>query len=242
MRKFVVGDIHGAHKALLQVFERSGFDYENDQLVCLGDVVDGWPDSKACLDELMKVKNLVYIMGNHDEWFFDFARGGWADSLWTTQGGKATLVSFFPDLANETEHNICLFARHKVVDEKYVKFFENALMYYVTEDDDVFVHGGFWRLHRVDEQACEFTWNRDLLKYAIVEETKKRSEKVTLHKRVFLGHTALNSNKPMKFCEVWAMDTGAGWSGYLSMMDVDTEEYWVSDKVQDLYPDETGRR
>ena len=43
MKTFVMGDSHGAYKAFLQVMERSGFDYENDRLICLGDVSDGWP-------------------------------------------------------------------------------------------------------------------------------------------------------------------------------------------------------
>ena len=38
------------------------------------------------------------------------------------------------------------------------------------------------------------------------------------------------------------MDTGAGWNGKLTIMDVDTEEYWQSDLVESLYPNETNAR
>jgi len=65
-RRFVCGDIHGAHKALVQVLERSGFDYENDMLITLGDIVDGWGDSFMCVEELLKIKNRIDIVGNHD--------------------------------------------------------------------------------------------------------------------------------------------------------------------------------
>ena len=37
------------------------------------------------------------------------------------------------------------------------------------------------------------------------------------------------------------MDTGAGWSGVLSMMNVDTKEVFASDKVPFLYPGVEGR-
>jgi serine/threonine protein phosphatase 1 len=37
------------------------------------------------------------------------------------------------------------------------------------------------------------------------------------------------------------MDTGAGWSGVLSMMNVDTKEVFTSDPVPDLYPGVVGR-
>jgi serine/threonine protein phosphatase 1 len=68
MKKFVIGDIHGGYKSLLQCLERSDFNYEEDQLIVLGDVVDGWPETPQCIEELLKVKNLIYIMGNHDAW------------------------------------------------------------------------------------------------------------------------------------------------------------------------------
>ncbi len=35
MRRLVIGDIHGAHKALRQSFERSVFDFSKDQLIVL---------------------------------------------------------------------------------------------------------------------------------------------------------------------------------------------------------------
>lgn len=45
----------------------------------------------------------------------------------------------------------------------------------------------------------------------------------------------------MRRCNVWNIDTGAGWSGKLTIMDIDTKEYWQSDFVKELYPDEKGR-
>jgi serine/threonine protein phosphatase 1 len=37
------------------------------------------------------------------------------------------------------------------------------------------------------------------------------------------------------------MDTGAGWQGKLSMMNIDTKEIFQSDPVPDLYPKYRGR-
>lgn len=65
----VMGDVHGAYKALVQCLERSGFDYEKDTLIQLGDIVDGYPDSYECVEELLKIENLIAIKGNHDGWF-----------------------------------------------------------------------------------------------------------------------------------------------------------------------------
>ncbi|NJK86327.1 MAG: hypothetical protein HC906_10500 [Bacteroidales bacterium] len=55
-RTFVIGDIHGAFKALVQCLERSEFDYEHDKLICLGDVCDGWPEVKDVMTNCLRYK------------------------------------------------------------------------------------------------------------------------------------------------------------------------------------------
>ena len=94
MRRMVLGDVHGAHKAMLQCFERSHFDRENDLLICLGDVADSWPEVPECFNELEKIKNMVYVMGNHDEWLLEWFKYGRTPHIWTSQGGQATLNAY----------------------------------------------------------------------------------------------------------------------------------------------------
>jgi len=58
------------------------------------------------------------------------------------------------------------------------------------------------------------------------------------YKEIYLGHTTtqeFRSMLPLHFCNVWALDTGAGWSGKLTIMDVDTKQYWQSDLTPVLY-------
>ena len=63
MKKFVIGDIHGAYGALVQVLQRSKFDYKKDLLITLGDIVDGGKDSYKCVEELLKIENqLNFVM------------------------------------------------------------------------------------------------------------------------------------------------------------------------------------
>lgn len=45
----------------------------------------------------------------------------------------------------------------------------------------------------------------------------------------------------MNACNVWNIDTGAGFYGNLSAMDIDTKQYWQADSVLQLYPGEKGR-
>ncbi len=40
-KTYAMGDVHGAHKAVIQCLERSGFDKKKDELILLGDIADG---------------------------------------------------------------------------------------------------------------------------------------------------------------------------------------------------------
>lgn len=46
---------------------------------------------------------------------------------------------------------------------------------------------------------------------------------------------------PVKALNVYNLDTGGGWEGKVTIMDVDTKGYWQSDLVKELYPNEKGR-
>src|SRR5579862_1247940 len=93
MKTFVLGDIHGASPALNQCLERSGFDFENDCLIQLGDVADGYAEVYDCVETLLRVKHLVAIKGNHDAWFLEFIRTGHHPTAWD-YSGKETAVSY----------------------------------------------------------------------------------------------------------------------------------------------------
>ena len=55
-RQLVLGDVHGGCGSMMQCLECSKFT-DDDELIVLGDVVDGWPESKQCIDELLKIRN-----------------------------------------------------------------------------------------------------------------------------------------------------------------------------------------
>ena len=53
MRTLVIGDIHAAKKALVQVLERAELQAD-DQLIFLGDYVDAWSEAVETVDFLQK--------------------------------------------------------------------------------------------------------------------------------------------------------------------------------------------
>ena len=68
--------------------------------------------------------------------------------------------------------------------------------------------------------------------------------RLKLYNEIFIGHTPLSKTGlvvPENAANVWNLDTGAAFKGALTIMDIDTKEFWQSDPVHKLYPTETGR-
>lgn len=228
MKKFVIGDIHGAHMALKQCLERSKFNIKDDKLIVLGDVCDGWPFVKDCFDELLKIKHMTYVMGNHDLWALEWALNANKEEIWLSQGGRNTILSY-PEGSMKTEH---------------VDILKNA-KYYVEDDERLFVHGGFHPLKDIKDQSPSIlVWDRSLIEQASIVHFDNPDFRFEPYKEIFLGHTPtlrFNVTTPVQFCNVWGLDTGAGWGGKLTIMDIETKEFWQSDSVQTLYPNIHGR-
>ena len=131
-RTLVMGDIHGANEALLQVLKLSNFDNEKDTLIQLGDVADGWHEVPECVDTLLSIKNLISIRGNHDIWLRDWLKSGYINPMWLPQGGQASYDAYLRIASTQ--------GNYKEYREKHIKFFENQVDYYIDEDNNLFVH------------------------------------------------------------------------------------------------------
>ena len=152
---------------------------------------------------------------------------GFADREWLPQGGYETIASY----------------EGVAVSEAHLKYMRTALSYYVDDHNRLFVHAGIIPHTPLESHALEtLVWDRSL--WYMVKDMAPDHENVTQFDRVFIGHTAttaFGTMDPMRGAEVWNLDTGCGWHGRLTIMDVDTEEYWQSDPSPLLYPGVRGR-
>jgi serine/threonine protein phosphatase 1 len=73
-------------------------------------------------------------------------------------------------------------------------------------------------------------------------EASSGNGKISSFDEIYIGHTPVPFPAPIVSAGIWMMDTGAGWSGVLSMMDVDTKAMYISDAVPTLYPGIEGRK
>ncbi|MEO6232201.1 MAG: metallophosphoesterase family protein [Ferruginibacter sp.] len=239
-RTFVIGDIHGAYKALKQIIEKAGVE-DTDQLIFLGDYVDGWSQSFEVIEYLMQLEKrmkCVFIKGNHDLWCQQWLDKNILDETWIYNGGKATFKSY----QNRSAVEIL----------EHFEFFKRTQNYVIDDQNRLFIHAGFSSLHGPykEHYSSNYSWDRTLWEMALCLDSRlKRNsflypKRLKLFSEIYIGHTPTlhyDTFEPMNAANVWNVDTGAAFNGRLSILNVHSKQFWQSDVVQNLYPDETGR-
>ena len=240
MRTIAIGDIHGGLRALLQVLERANVT-ASDKLIFMGDYVDGWCESAQVVDRLIKLSEsntCVFIKGNHDIWCEQWLADGTVNDIWYLHGGKETIESY-EGYSEETK-------------QRHLDFFEAMPVYYIDDEQRLFVHAGFTSMHGVERETHRetFYFDRTLWEMALTMDKRiaKHSElypnRLKHYKEIYIGHTpTLNYHKyqPMNAVNVWNVDTGAAFTGALSALDINSKEVYQSDTLPILYPNEMGR-
>ena len=239
-RTLVIGDIHGGLKALVQVLERVGVTTD-DTLIFLGDYVDGWSESAQVIQYLIELSDkqeCIFIKGNHDIWCEDNLRTGEAGKTWLFHGGALTYENYL--LLNDD------------VRRDHLNFFERMKLYHVDENNRLFIHAGFTSMKGPEQEFYQsnYNWDRTLWEMALVMDKKVQKhsnlypKRLKLYNEIYIGHTpTLNYDieTPMQAINVWNIDTGAAFTGKLTILDIDTKEFWQSDPLPKLYPNEKGR-
>ena len=231
MNTYAIGDIHGRSEALKQVLKACKFDYEKDKLIMLGDIADGGYNTYEVVEELIKIKNRILILGNHDEWFINHIKTGWAEEIWIKQGGAKTLTSYGAKVkeADYITDDSIINTNGIRIPVTHQEFFNKAVFYHI-EDNKLFIHGGYNPKKPIHKQEKNYIlWDRSLI------ERIKNGLK-TPYKKIFIGHTPTqkthDTTKPVGINSgdtiLWLLDTGAGGNGKLTIMNTETEEYWQS--------------
>ena len=240
-RSIVIGDIHGALRGLTNLLNKIVLK-SNDQLIFLGDYVDGWSQSAATINHLIELQNkyeCIFIKGNHDAWCEDWLNGKTADETWLRHGGRMTIESYkYVTKASKEIHKV---------------FFSNLKNYYVDAQNRLFIHAGFSSMHGPEKEmyVSNFSWDRTLWEMAlsmnnmIKKDSKLYPKRLLLFKEIYIGHTPTTNydiDVPMNAGNVWNVDTGAAFFGKIAAMDIDSKEVWQSEACYKLYPDEAGRK
>ena len=103
---YVIGDVHGCARQLDDLIGQIRSDLQNnDRIIFLGDLIDGGPDSKGAVEQVVQLRaelgadRVPVIQGNHEEWLLashaDFHRSSWLFSM----NGLSTVQSYSDDAA-----------------------------------------------------------------------------------------------------------------------------------------------
>ena len=239
-RTFVIGDIHGGLKALLQVLNKLEVK-EEDTLIFVGDYVDGWSEAAQVIQfliELSEKVKCIFIKGNHDVWCENWLKTAIVEPLWYLHGGKETIDSY--DIFSKEDK------------KEHLSFFENMPLYHLDAENRLFLHAGFTSVHGVEKEIFteNFYFDRTLWELALAMNKNMDKDAIYFPKRlqhyseIYIGHTPTTNfgeTTPMNAFNVWNIDTGAAFKGKITGINIDTKRYFQSDNLPDLYPNEKGR-
>jgi Icc-related predicted phosphoesterase len=211
-RVIAIGDIHGcaaALRALVEIIHLTA----DDTLVILGDCVDRGPDSRKVIDHLMVLREkcrLIMLLGNHEEMMLNFLDGKPQPDDWLHCGGKATVDSY-----RSAEGRIT------PIPDEHVEFIRTWGDYYETTSH-FFAHASYEPERALNQQHWQtMRWNS--LKFGI--PTPHVSGKTAV-----VGHSTQKSGELLNLGHLICIDTYCWGGGYLTALDVTTDQVWQVDR------------
>lgn len=136
--------------------------------------------------------------------------------------------------------------------KRHLEFLKKLENYYIDPHNRLFIHAGFTNLKGPlsEYYPYVFYWDRTLWETAVATDERLHPNDLRYPKRfahfneIYIGHTPvtrLGKTQPMQALNVWNCDTGAGFNGPLSMLEINSKTHFQSQPVYQLYPEEKGR-
>ena len=220
-RATLTTDTRGAYRLNISEFSSTQLDINKKTTTQINNGQRVWCLSVPMTNFMVRRNGKSFFTGN--SWLKEWLKEGKEPRIWTMQGGQNTILSYMknPELKG-----------------KHLDFLKKTPFHYLDKQNRLFVHGGIDLTLPLEKQDKMFMmWDRHLVNeylYDIIPENK--------YKEIYLGHTSIYkwSEVPVIHGDIIYMDTGGGWEGVLSMMNINTKEIFQSDKVTSLYPEVTG--
>lgn len=175
---YCISDIHGYYDTFMRMLEEIKFS-DTDKLYILGDYCDRGTQNLKVLDTVRNNKNMICLMGNHDEFLLDYLENeerAFSLGSWFSNGGETTYNELI--LKSESYKNS-------------IRRFISKLPYYVKYNDNtILCHAGITndtgrKFSSVDEMLeyfdKDFTWARPY---------RNSYNNVNLDVKFIVGHTS----------------------------------------------------
>jgi len=210
-RTIAIGDIHGCLAALDALLEAVRPRPE-DVIVTLGDYINRGPDSRGVLDRLIKLNRrcrLVPLLGNHDQMLLDVRSGKYPIFWLLDMGGTATLDSY--GLSRDLD----------LIPDEHFGFLESCRDFYET-DTHIFIHANYFPDIPMTEQHV------GMLRWESLRGMTPGPHESG--KTVIAGHTSQKNGEILDLEHLKCIDTYCYGGGWLTALDVNTEEIWQADR------------
>jgi serine/threonine protein phosphatase 1 len=179
----------------------------DDLIVVLGDFIDGGPDSRGVIEQLIALSSrcrLVALLGNHEEMLLNAVESRSEFRYWLKLGGQQTLDSY------------CTYRTDiEVIPAEHVRFIRGCLNYLAT-DTHIFVHANY------DPDAPLNRMSTTRLRWGAIKPAEVRPH--SSGKTVVVGHTPQVSGEILDLGFVVGIDTNCFRGGWLTALDVATGE------------------
>lgn len=162
MATMAIGDIHGEADLLDRILEHIEPELtDRDTVVFLGDTIDRGPDSKACVDRILRFRiecraRVVALLGNHEEWMLrtlaDPARHSWLIGMEAFETIASYSTAAAEEIRRAAESAGALLVTGRVelpyggfidaIPPAHRAFFESLVPYHRTADA-LCLHGGY---------------------------------------------------------------------------------------------------
>jgi serine/threonine protein phosphatase 1 len=215
-RTIAIGDLHGCSLALAALLEAIA-PGPDDTLVFLGDYIDRGPDSRGVLDRIIDLAGrctVVPLLGNHEELLVGAARHPAMVPFWLANGGTATLLSY-GWIPGGPRRGLA-----EWVPEAHWEFLAGCVPYYETETH-LFVHAGYVPDLPMEQQPAE------ALRWRVTDPETARPHRSG--KAAIVGHTPQLSGEVLDLGFLLCIDTNCHRGGWLTALEVLTEQVWQAD-------------
>jgi serine/threonine protein phosphatase 1 len=217
-RDFFVGDIHGMLDLFMYNLRKVDFDFEQDRMFGVGDLIDRGPNNRGCLD-LLNQPWFHAVRGNHEDMLLantgGLARGDIPWHVWMRNGGE-----WFNDLTE--------------LQKDHYRDLVGAVMYDKMTVKTLYGNIG------VAHADVFGKWNNDVFETDFTGEAAllwgRRRVHGNIHDRVegidavVVGHTPMKHTKVLG--NVVMIDTGAVYDeGYLTVLEADEVLALIGEQV-----------
>ena len=210
---YIVGDLHGCYKLLMQELKNINFDFENDLIICTGDLVDRGEENLACIS-LLDESWFYTVRGNHEEMCIKSPYDSQIKDIHARNGGE-----WFYQLSQMQQLEII--ARFKQLPLVIEVQLAHKKIGVVHADIDIHDWNGFkldisqgdYRIPGISSAYSNALWGRGRIRkhsdhYDVVENIDE----------IYLGHTIVKEHTKIDNCNY--IDVGSSFTQKLCIVKI----------------------